>query len=196
MTVRERVRARPIGERPARKAATSLVAVEVLGDAVADGALVLAEQGVERRHVVGDQRLLVALEGLAHLGHHLGQVDRPWLLLPIRPAAAPATALLFSSACAMRSATSSRQGAAMICTPIGSGASGTGTATTGRPMNEMGCVKMPMLGRSGTSAPSSIMVCWPMRGAGNGRGRRQDGIDALEQLQHLARDTSGGTSAP
>ena len=29
-------------------------------------------------------------------------------------------------------------------------------------------MKMPMLGRSGTSAPSSIMVCWPMRGAGNG----------------------------
>ena len=45
-----------------------------------------------------------------------------------------------SSACAMRSAMSSRQGAAMICTPIGSGSSGTGTATTGRPMKEIGWV--------------------------------------------------------
>ena len=35
-------------------------------------------------------------------------------------------------------------------------------------MNEIGCVKMPMLGRTGTSAPSSIIVCWPMRGAGKG----------------------------
>jgi hypothetical protein len=31
-------------------------------------------------------------------------------------------------------------GAAMICTPIGIGTSGTGTATTGRPMNEIGWV--------------------------------------------------------
>ena len=45
-----------------------------------------------------------------------------------------------SSACAMRSATSSRHGAAMICTPIGNGASGTGTATTGKPMKEIGWV--------------------------------------------------------
>ena len=68
----------------------------------------------------------------------------------------------------MRRAMSSRQGAATICTPIGSGSSGTGTATTGRPMNEMGWVKMPILGRRGTSWPSSSIVCWPMRGAGNG----------------------------
>ena len=40
----------------------------------------------------------------------------------------------------MRSATSSRHGAAMIWTAIGSGVSGTGTATTGKPMNEIGCV--------------------------------------------------------
>ena len=45
-----------------------------------------------------------------------------------------------SSAWAMRKAISSRQGAAMIWTPIGSGFSGTGTATTGRPMNEIGWV--------------------------------------------------------
>jgi hypothetical protein len=35
---------------------------------------------------------------------------------------------------------SSRQGAAMICTPMGKGVSGTGTATTGSPMNEIGWV--------------------------------------------------------
>jgi hypothetical protein len=51
---------------------------------------------------------------------------------------------------------------------MGSGRKGTGTTATGKPMNEMGCVKMPMLGRNGTSAPSSIMVCWPSAGAVNG----------------------------
>ena len=52
--------------------------------------------------------------------------------------AAPA----FSSRRARRSAMSSRHGAAMICTPIGSSYSPihTGTATTGSPMNEIGCV--------------------------------------------------------
>ena len=44
----------------------------------------------------------------------------------------------------MRNATSSRQGAAITCTAIGSGdigdELGTGTATTGRPTNEIGCV--------------------------------------------------------
>ena len=40
----------------------------------------------------------------------------------------------------MRNATSSRHGAAMICTPIGKGDSGTGTATTGTPTNDIGCV--------------------------------------------------------
>ena len=40
----------------------------------------------------------------------------------------------------MRSAMSSRHGAQMICTAIGSGESGTGTATTGRPMKEIGWV--------------------------------------------------------
>ena len=150
---------------------------------------------VERGDIVGDQRLLVALEGGAHFGHDFGQVDLHGCSSLLGGRGATAT-LAFSSAWAMRSATSSRQGAAMICTPIGSGSSGTGTATTGRPMNEIGCVKMPMLGRSGTSAPSSCMVCWPMRGRREGRGRRQDRIDALEQLAGPARDTSGGTSAP
>ena len=41
----------------------------------------------------------------------------------------------------MRSATSSRQGAVMICTPIGNASpSITGTATTGKPMKEIGWV--------------------------------------------------------
>ena len=39
---------------------------------------------------------------------------------------------------------SSRQGAAMIWTPMGIGCSGTGTATTGNPMNEIGWVWMPI----------------------------------------------------
>ena len=85
----------------------------------------------------------------------------------------------------MRSATSSRQGAAMICTPIGSGCSGTGTATTGRPMKEIGCVKMPMLGRSGTSCAVEHHGLLADARGGERRGRRQDGVDALEQLQHL-----------
>jgi hypothetical protein len=45
-----------------------------------------------------------------------------------------------SSAWAIRSATSSRHGAAMICTPMGSGWNGTGATTAGRPMNEIGWV--------------------------------------------------------
>jgi hypothetical protein len=45
-----------------------------------------------------------------------------------------------SSAWAIRNATTSRHGAAMICTPMGSGWNGTGATTTGRPMNEIGWV--------------------------------------------------------
>ena len=40
----------------------------------------------------------------------------------------------------------------MICTPIGIGTSGIGTATTGRPMNEIGWVWMPILARTGNQA--------------------------------------------
>jgi hypothetical protein len=50
------------------------------------------------------------------------------------------TAPASSSSLAMRSAISSRHGGAMICTPIGSGFNGTGTETTGSPMNDTGCV--------------------------------------------------------
>ncbi len=63
---------------------------------------------------------------------------------------------------------SSRQGAAMICTPIGIGSSGTGTATTGRPMNEIGWVWMPILARTGSSTPSSMKLSWPSFGAVQG----------------------------
>ena len=71
--------------------------------------------------------------------HDLRQVDvhrHP----PKAEGVGAATMFIVSSACAMRSAISSRQGAAMICTPIGKGLSGTGTATTGSPMKEIGCV--------------------------------------------------------
>src|SRR5262245_27186852 len=46
-----------------------VVAVELLADAVTQGVRALPEQLVERGDVVGVQRLLVAVEGLGHLGH-------------------------------------------------------------------------------------------------------------------------------
>ena len=56
---------------------------------------------------------------------------------------------------ATRSASASRQGAAMTWTPSGSAPGRcTGTATTGRPMNEIGWVKRPILGRVGISTPA------------------------------------------
>ena len=80
---------------------------------------------------------------------------------------------------------SSRQGAAMICTPIGIGSSGIGTATTGNPMNEIGWVWMPILARTGSSTPSSTKVFLADLRRHAGRRRRDDHIDRLEQLQHL-----------
>ena len=38
----------------------------------------------------------------------------------------------------------------------------TGTATTGRPMNEMGCVIRPMLGRDIISTPLMVIMSWPI----------------------------------
>src|SRR5262245_35996254 len=134
------------------------MAVEIFLHPIANGALVLVEKEIEGIHVVGDKRLLVPLERRAHLGDDLRQVDVHGLTF-YRAGSVAATVLLSSRACATRSATSSRHGAAMICTPTGSGESGTGTATTGRPTKEIGCVKMPMLGRSATAAPSSCIVC-------------------------------------
>src|SRR5439155_19405311 len=51
------------------------VAVEVLAAAIADAAWVSVEDRVERRHVVSDKRLLVAVERGPHLRHDVGQVD-------------------------------------------------------------------------------------------------------------------------
>ena len=56
----------------------------------------------------------------------------------------------------------------MICTPIGIGSSGTGTATTGRPIKEIGWVWMPILARTGSSTPSSTKVACPSFGATQG----------------------------
>ena len=58
----------------------------------------------------------------------------------LREGLCAATSPVCSSACAIRKAISSRQGGAMIWTPIGNGRKGTGTATTGKPMKEIGCV--------------------------------------------------------
>src|SRR5262249_22670292 len=98
-----------------------------------------AKHRVERCHVVRHQRLLVTGELPCYLGDDLRSVD----FHPVPPRAmgffADATPHC-SSVQATRSAISSRQGAAMTCTPIGIGTSATGTATTGRPMKEIGCV--------------------------------------------------------
>ena len=73
----------------------------------------------------------------------------------------------------------------MICTPIGIGSSGTGTATTGRPMKEIGWVWMPILARTGSSTPSSTKVTWPSFGATQGVAGAMITSTDLEQLQHL-----------
>jgi hypothetical protein len=51
------------------------VAVQDFRRAVAHGARIVAENFVEHRNVVADQRLLVAIERGRHLGHDLRQVD-------------------------------------------------------------------------------------------------------------------------
>src|SRR5262249_41087444 len=114
------------------------VAVEILRAAIADGARVVVEDRAEIGDVVSNQRLLVAYKRRLHLGDDVGQVDLHQAV-PISNCGRGAAATpMFSSAWATRSATSSRQGAAMIWMPIGSGSRGIGTAATGRPMNEIG----------------------------------------------------------
>ncbi len=119
---------------------------------------------------------------------------------PLRPLAATGAAAdaLALEARATRSARSSRQGGAMTCTPIGSVSPSvqTGTAATGRPMNEIGWVKTPMFGRTSISLPSSTKVFWPSCGARHGRRRREQDVDVREQVERLRRETSGGISAP
>src|SRR5271165_4429158 len=71
---------------------------------------------------------------------------------------------------ATRSARSSRHGGAMSCTPIGNFLPSvhTGAATTGKPMNEIGWVKIPIFGRTSISFPSRTKVFWPRFGARHG----------------------------
>ena len=135
------VRARPTGERAARNGCDLVVAVEVLADAVADGARVVAEdarRASRRRWSPAPSRSARTprVTSATTSGRSISIVVPPYSRRPRRGARRPSV----SSAWAMRSAMSSRHGAAMICTPIGSGSSGTGTATTGRPMNEIGWV--------------------------------------------------------
>src|SRR5258705_1341193 len=142
-----------------------LIAVEIFADAVTQRAGIIAKQFIEHGDVVGHQRLFVARELRGHLGQHVRKIDlHRYSPLGIGAAATP----MCSSTCAMRRAMSSRQGAAMIWTPIGIGASGTGTATTGKPMNEIGWVWMPILARTGSSTPSSTKVACPRFGAMQG----------------------------
>ena len=82
----------------------------------------------------------------------------------------------------------------MICTPIGIGSSGTGTAATGRPMNEIGWVWMPMLGRTSISTPSSSNVICPIFGATHGvDGAMMTSTDL--NSSSTPRGTSGGIFA-
>ena len=106
--------------------------------------------------VVVAERLFVTIERGFHFGDDLGQVDLHGVLQGACGAKSVASGAKacdqnsggriaaatpwVSSAWAIRSATSSRHGAAMICTAIGNGVSGTGTATTGSPMKEIGWV--------------------------------------------------------
>ena len=139
-----RQRARQAGRRARGAECRDLgVAIKDLAAAVADGARIVAEYRVQGGDVVRHQGLFVTLEFGRDFGNDLRQVDLHKTLLEYFPQSAgrgAATTPCASSAWAMRNATSSRHGAAMICTAIGNGASGTGTATTGRPMNEIGWV--------------------------------------------------------
>src|SRR5580700_4533154 len=119
------------------------VTIKILAAAVADGARVLAEYRIQGGDVVRHKRLFIMLESRGDFGNDLRQVDLHKTLLEFFPQSAgrgAATTPRASRAWAMRKPTSSRHGAVMICTAIGNGASGTGTATTGRPMNEIGWV--------------------------------------------------------
>ena len=99
-------------------------------------------------------------------------------------------AVPFEGARDAQSARSSRHGAAMICTPIGSLSPSVhnGAATTGRPMNEMGWVKSPILGRTSISLPSRTKVFWPSFGARHGvAGARRMSALAKERQRLLAK---------
>src|SRR5216684_4275125 len=142
-----------------------VIAVEIFADPVAQRAGIVAEQFVKHGDIVRHQGLLIARELLGHLREHLGQIDVHFYS-PLGGAAETAPAR--SSANATRKAMSSRQGAAMICTPIGIGLCLMGPATTGSPMKEIGWVWMPILARTGISTPPSTKFTCPNFGATQG----------------------------
>src|SRR5205814_8508617 len=117
---------------------------------------------VERGHVVADQRLLIACEDGGDLGQHLGAIDLHHCAghhsLDTGALATPCA----SSARAARSARSSRHGAAINCTPIGSVPPGhSGAATTGQPAKAIGCVSQPIEGRAGSVVPLTSISSVP-----------------------------------
>src|SRR5216684_3811136 len=201
-------RLRGLAHQPRRRArrpkrGDGVIAIEILADPVAQRAGIVAEQFIKHGDIVRHQRLLIARELLGHLREHLGQIDVHFYS-PLGGAAETAPAR--SSAKATRKAMSSRQGAAMICTPIGIGSSVTGTATTGSPMKEIGWVWMPILARTGSSTPSSTNVACPSFGAVQGvAGAMITSTDLnnsstwarYQRRNFCARSTSGaGTMAP
>ena len=70
---------------------------------------------------------------------------------------------------ATRNAAASLYGRAITWTPIGiAPVLRVGTATTGRPMKEIGWVNRPRLARTGSSTPPMVIVTWPSLGALHG----------------------------
>ena len=134
------LRVSPTGERAARNAVDRVIAVEVFADAVAERARVV--RGTARRARRRRSSPAPSRSARTRASPRRRTSGRSISILSIlfggRGAARDAGAAPAHGRRA--SAMSSRQGAAMICTPIGSGSSGTGTATTGRPMNEIGWV--------------------------------------------------------
>src|SRR5688572_24118970 len=132
-------------------------AVAVLVERVAHGVRALPERRVEHVDVLVDQRLLVALEDLPHLGHDLGPVRRR--IDHRRPSIARATA----------TSVASLPRPPRIDSPIGRPSTAApGMLTWGTPVNPP-CASMVVIrARSGVSVESGS----PLRGAGNGVGGR------------------------
>ena len=78
----------------------------------------------------------------------------------------------------------------MTCTPIGSCGwqPQTGTAQTGRPMNEIGWVSRPRLGRAGRRRPPIVSHSVPISGATRRRGRRDQHVDLAKQRGRAQRE--------
>ena len=91
---------------------------------------------------------------------------------------------------------SSRHGAQMICTPIGSG------VERDRHADDRQSDKRNRLRVDAEVRPHRHLDTVEDEGLladggrGAGRCRRKDRIDLVEQFEHLGRDTSGGISAP